>query len=52
MKKRNDKHQANDFLDYYAKGRKTLFAWILDAVRVEAKHRALFSLYRDHDAGF
>ena len=35
LKKHNDKHQANDFIDKYAKGIKgqkeriTLFAWVL-----------------------
>jgi hypothetical protein len=37
LKKHNDKHQANDFLDNYAGGIKTLFAWALDEVEVEAK---------------
>jgi len=37
LKKHNDKHQANDFLDKYAKGRKTLFAWVLEYVEIEAK---------------
>jgi ASCH domain len=37
LKKYNDKHQANDFLEKYAKGRKTLFAWILENVEIEAK---------------
>ena len=37
LKKRGDKHQANDFLDEYAKGKKTLFAWILEDVQVEPK---------------
>lgn len=36
LKKHNDKHQANDFLDNYAKKRKTLFAWFLKDVEVEA----------------
>jgi len=43
LKKHNDKHQANDYIDKYAKGRKgqkerkTLFAWVLDDIEVEAK---------------
>jgi predicted transcriptional regulator len=37
LKNHNDKHQANDFLDNYARGRQTLFAWVLDDVKVEAK---------------
>ena len=44
LKKYNDKHRANDFIDGYAKGgkgqkeRKTLFAWVLkEAVRTESK---------------
>ncbi|MGD0204269.1 MAG: ASCH domain-containing protein [Candidatus Bathyarchaeia archaeon] len=37
LKKHNDKHQANDFLDKYANGRERLFAWILHDVRVEQK---------------
>jgi len=35
LKKHNDKHQANDFLDKYAKGRKTLFAWVLEDIEIE-----------------
>ena len=35
LKKHNSKHQANDFLDGYAKGRKTLFVWVLTDVEVE-----------------
>ena len=35
LKKHNDKHQANEFLDKYAKGRKTLFAWVLEDVETE-----------------
>ena len=44
LKKHNDKHQANDFIDKYAKGRKgqkerkTLFAWVLkDVVKTKPK---------------
>lgn len=37
LKKHNDKHQANDFLEKYADGRKTLFVWILEDVEVKAK---------------
>lgn len=37
LKKHNNKHQANEFLEKYADGRKTLFAWILEDVEVEAK---------------
>lgn len=37
LKKHNVKHQANDFLEKYADGKKTLFAWILEDVEVEAK---------------
>jgi hypothetical protein len=37
LKKHNNKHQANDFLEKYAKGRKTLFAWVLEDVEVEAE---------------
>jgi hypothetical protein len=36
LKRHNDKHQANDFLDKYANGKKTLFAWILQDGEVEA----------------
>lgn len=35
LKKHNDKHQANAFIDKYAKGRKTLFAWVLEDVETE-----------------
>ena len=31
----NDKHQANNFIEQYAKGRKTLFAWVLKNVEGE-----------------
>jgi hypothetical protein len=33
--KHNDKHQANEFLKQYAKGRETLFVWVLKDVVVE-----------------
>jgi hypothetical protein len=36
LKKHNDKHQANDFLDKYANGRETLFAWVLEDIKVES----------------
>jgi hypothetical protein len=35
LKKHYDKHQANDFLDRYANGRDTLFAWVLEDIEVE-----------------
>jgi hypothetical protein len=44
LKKYNDKHQANDFIEEYAKGRKnqkprkTLFAWVLKDV-IKTKHK-------------
>lgn len=31
----SSKHQANDFLRKYAKGRDTLYAWVLDDIEVE-----------------
>ncbi len=37
LKKHNDKHQANDFLDEYGEGRKTLFTWVLANVKEEIK---------------
>jgi hypothetical protein len=37
LKKHNDKHQTKDFLVKYAEERKTLFAWFLEDVEVEAK---------------
>jgi predicted transcriptional regulator len=37
LKKHNDKHQTNDFLDNYAKRRKTLFAWALKDIEIEKK---------------
>jgi hypothetical protein len=37
LKKYNDKHQANDFLDSYAKKSKTLWAWKLTNIEVEPK---------------
>lgn len=36
LKKHNDKHQANAFIDKYAKGKKTLFAWVLEDIEAEA----------------
>ena len=36
LKKHNDKHQANDFLDKYANGRSTLFAWVLEDIEIES----------------
>ena len=35
LKKYNDKHQAEDFIDKYANGRETLFAWVLEDIEVE-----------------
>jgi hypothetical protein len=35
LKKHGDKHQANCFLDGYANGRKTLFAWVLKDIKTE-----------------
>ena len=35
LKKHNDKHQANDFLEEYANGRETLFAWVLEDIEIE-----------------
>ena len=35
LKKHNDKHQANDFIDAYANGREILFAWVLEDVALE-----------------
>jgi len=35
LKKHNDKHQANYFIDTYANGRNTLFAWVLENVELE-----------------
>lgn len=37
LKKHNDKHHANDFLENYANCRQILFAWILNDVKVEVK---------------
>jgi hypothetical protein len=37
LKGHDDKHQANEFLEKYACGRKTLFAWVLNEVKVEPK---------------
>jgi hypothetical protein len=37
LKKYNSKHRANDFLDKYADGRATLFAWILEDIKIESK---------------
>lgn len=39
LKKHNDKHQANDYIDKYANGKKMLFAWVLEDVEVEPKHK-------------
>jgi hypothetical protein len=40
LKAYNNKHQANDFLEEYANGRKTLFAWILEDMQVELKPKS------------
>jgi predicted transcriptional regulator len=40
LKKYNDKHQANDFLDKYFDGRKILFAWVLEDIKVETKPKS------------
>jgi hypothetical protein len=37
LKKHNNRHQANDFLNKYAKGREILFAWVLADIEVEPK---------------
>ena len=37
LKAYNNKHQANDFLEEYANGRKTLFAWVLEDIVVEPR---------------
>jgi len=37
LKKHNNKHQANDCIDKYANGRKTLFAWVLEDIEREPK---------------
>jgi hypothetical protein len=37
LKKHNNKHQANGFLDEYAKGKKFLFTWILNDIKLEVK---------------
>jgi hypothetical protein len=37
LKKNNDKHRANTFLDQYAKGRQTLFVYVLSDVEAEPK---------------
>ncbi len=34
LKKHNDKHRANEFIDKYAKERKTLYVWVLDDIEV------------------
>jgi predicted transcriptional regulator len=39
LKKHNDKHQANDFIDMYANGKETLFAWVLEEIEVEPNPR-------------
>jgi hypothetical protein len=33
--KHNEKHQANDFIKQYAKGRETLFIWVLKDIKAE-----------------
>jgi len=37
LKKFNNKHQANDFLDKYSNGKRTLFAWVLEDIESEAQ---------------
>jgi hypothetical protein len=39
LKKYNNRHQSNDFLEENAQGRKTLFAWVLDDVRTREDYR-------------
>jgi hypothetical protein len=40
LKKHNDMHQANDFLEKYANGTKTLFAWVLEDIEADAKPKS------------
>jgi hypothetical protein len=35
LQKHNGEHQANDFIDKYANGRESLFAWLLETIEVE-----------------
>jgi hypothetical protein len=35
LKKFNEKHRANEFIDGYAGERETLFAWVLSEIEVE-----------------
>jgi hypothetical protein len=35
LKKNNDKHQSNDFIEKYANGKETLFAWVLEEIEIE-----------------
>jgi hypothetical protein len=36
LKKHNDKHRANDFIDTYSGGKAALFAWFLADIEVES----------------
>lgn len=38
--KHNNKHQANDFIEQYAKGKETLFIWVLKDIKVEHEPKA------------
>jgi len=38
--KHNNKHQANDFIEQYAKGRETLFIWVLKDIKAEREPKA------------
>jgi hypothetical protein len=38
--KHNNKHQANDFIEQYAKGRETLFIWVLKDIKAEHEPKA------------
>jgi hypothetical protein len=38
--KHKDKHQANDFIKPYAKGKETLFIWVLKDIKAEHEPKA------------
>jgi len=42
LKKHNDKHQAYNFLEEYAEGRKILFAWVLRKVKIDNEPKPYF----------
>ncbi|NTV47906.1 MAG: DDE-type integrase/transposase/recombinase [Chlorobiales bacterium] len=51
LKKHNNKHHANEFFEEYAKGRKTLFVWILEEVEIVHEVQAAIRQKSDMNGG-